>query len=323
MRDDQSIIKNKEIFSAISFSLIAVGATTSLLILMKNLVSFNFLVLTYPVVVSCIYVILSKKVENGIIILISNTISSFGISYLVVFMINKMNILSTFSIYNAILAVTWLCTIGISLLVTCIPYSGFQLGYQRFLQEKNGIQNDIHILKRNVTDVDQLSDEDILHLINPLRAIKMEKYITRVLPGAVTRYNLHEKRKDMKAKTWFLVFCATLLYTVVSLNIYKATNNSHIFGLLIGAFVYCLLTYRVVCIILNKKMVKYVNKKIIYPFNKLNEERNALIKTLKENLLDRGNTQLTQEDFERLYLNNTENRKSKLDTPHDLTIQNV
>ncbi|QFF98059.1 hypothetical protein PB01_04075 [Psychrobacillus glaciei] len=323
MRDDQSIIKNKEIFSAIFFSLIAVGATTSLLILIKNLVSFNFLVLTYPVVVSCIYVILSKKVENGITILISNTISSYGISCFFVFVINKMNILSTFSIYNGILAITWLCTIGISLLFTSIPYSGFQLGYQRFLQEKNGIQNDIHILKRNVTNVDQLSDEDILHLINPLRAIKMEKYITRVLPGVVTRYNLHEKRKEMKVNTWFLVFCATLLYTVFSLNVYKAPTNSYIFGLLIGAFVYCLLTYRVVSIILNKNMVKYVNNKIIYPFNKLNEERNALIKTLKENLLDRGNTQLTQEDFERLYLNNIENRKSKLDTPHDLTIQNV
>lgn len=323
MKNDQSIIKNKEIFSAISFSLIAVGATTSLLILMKNLVSFNILVVTYPVVVSCIYVIVSKKVENGIAILISNTISSFGISYLVVFMINKMNILSTISIFDGILAVTWLTTIGISLLFTSVPHSGFQLCYQRFLQEKDGIQNDIHILKQNVTDVDQLSDEAIFHLINPLRAIKMEKYITKVLPGAVTRYNLHEKRKEMKVITWFLVFCANLLYAVVFLNVYKAPNNSYIFVLLIGAFVYCLLTYRVVSIILNKMMVKYVNEKIIYPFNELNEERNALINTLKDNLLDRGNTQLTREDFELLYSNNIEMRKSKLDIAHDLTIQNV
>jgi hypothetical protein len=293
-------IVNKRVLVSISESLLAAGSTAILVMLMQNYVLLEILSLLYPVAVSCIYVIVSNKAEHGIFILISNTISSFAIAYLLVIFIHKIDIISSISVYDAILAITWLSTIGISLLFNQETFPGFKLGYQRFLNLKKEIKADIYTLKWHVTNADQLSNEKLFQVINPLQSIHLKNDMTELLGRTITRYNLQEKQKEMKSISWLLVFSAYLLYAACSLYAYESFNMDYRILLIIGLLYAVMMPY-IICMFLTKNMIRYVNKEIINPFNKLIKERKILIQNIKHILLDRGYTERTMEEFYDVY----------------------
>lgn len=316
------LFADEDYLSTISDSLLAASAPTTMLLLMKNHELLDILLLIYPVIVSCLYVILSSKVEDGFSILISNTISSLGIASLLTVFTSNMSIFSTFSLYDMVLAVTWLSTIVMAFLFNNDPKQLFQLCYQRFLEEKETIQKDIATLKQQVTNADQLSDEDLFHIINPLKSIHMEKVITKVLPSSVTRYNLQGKCREKNATTWLLVFGAYLVYLGFSLYLSNAYDVSSLLLLLFG-IIYCIITPIIISRYLYKKLIDHVNTAIVIPFNRLNDERNTLVKSIKVILQERGFTYLTQEDFKNVYSNMKEIPQTSLDSPSDFNAQNV
>ena len=316
------LFADEDYLSTISDSLLAASAPTTMLLLMKNHELLDILLLIYPVIVSCLYVILSSKVDDGFFILISNTTSSLGIAALLTVFTSNMNFFSTFSLYDMVLAVTWLSTIVMALLFNNIPKPVFQLGYQLFLEEKATIQKDIATLKQQLTNADQLSDEDLFHIINPLKSIHMEKVITKVLPSSVTRYNLQGKCREKNVTTWLLVFGAYLVYLGLSLYLSNAYHVSSLLLLLFG-IIYCIITPIIISRYLYKNLIDYVNTAIIIPFNRLNEERNTLIKSIKSTLQERGFIYLTQEDFENVYSNMKEIPQTSLDSTSDFNAQNV
>ena len=299
------VIENKQAQNSISNSLIAVGAGTVLLTLMKTYISPEILVLTLPVVTSCIYVILSNKTEYGISILMNNTIASLAIAFLFHTITEKLDILANFNVYDSVLAMTWISTFIISFLFQEEPFQGFKLGYQRHLHERDEIFHDISILKKNLNNADQLSNEELFQTINPLKNIRLESNISELLPRTITRFNLHEKRKEMRVTNWLLVFSAYTIFVAGAFYEYK-TYEVEWFILILSALIYLLAVPVATHVILTKKMIRYVNTKIIDPFNGLILERKELIHHIKEILLARGYTAMTIAEFEDVYSSKTE-----------------
>jgi len=316
------LFTDEDFLSTISDSLLAAWAPTTILLLMKNHELLDILLLIYPVIASCLYIILSSKVEDGFSILISNTISSLGIASLLTVITSNMSIFSAFSLYDMVLAITWLSTIVMAFLFNNEPKPVFQLCYQRFLEEKEAIQNDIATLKQQISNADQLTDEDLFNIINPLRSIHMEKVITKVLPSSVTRYNLQGKCREKNVTTWLLVFGAYLVYLGFSLYLSNAYHVNSLLLLLFG-LIYCIITPIVISKYLYKHLIDHVNTVIIIPFNKMNDERNTLVKNVKSILQERGFTYLTQEDFDDVYFNMKEIPQTSVDSASDFNAQNV
>lgn len=316
------LFTDEDFLSTISDSLLAASAPTTMLLLMKNHELLDILLLIYPVIVSCLYVILSSKVDDGFSILISNTTSSLGIAALLTVITSNMSIFSAFSLYDMVIAITWLSTIVMAFLFNNIPNQVFQLCYQRFLEEKDTIQNDIAMLKQQITNADQLSDEHLFNIIDPLKSIHMEKVITKVLPSSVTRYNLQGKCREKNVTTWLLVFGAYLFYLGFSLYLSTAYHVNSLLLLLFG-LIYCIITPIIISRYLYKNLIDHVNTAIIIPFNRLNDERNTLVKSIKSTLQERGFIYLTQEDFENVYSNMKEIPHTNLDSSSDFNAQNV
>lgn len=294
------VIKNKQSINSISNSLIAVGAGTVLLTWMKTYISPEILALTLPVVASCIYVILSNKAEYGISILMNNTIGSLAIAFLINTITEKLEILPSFDVYDSVLVMTWISTFVISFLYQEEPFQGFKLGYQRYLNERDEIYLDINALKRNLENADQLSTEELFQTINPLKNIRLESNISELLPRTITRFNLHEKRKEMRVTNWLLVFGAYTLFGAGAFYQYQ-TYEVEWFILMLSALIYLLAVPVATHVVLTKKMIQYVNTKIIDPFNILILERKELIHHIKEILLARGYTAMTIAEFEDVY----------------------
>lgn len=316
------LIANKHVLSLISESLLAVGSATSLLMLMQNFFSVEVLVRLFPIVVSCIYVMLSNKVEHGISILMSNTITSLAVAYLLIFFAERMDMLPTVSVYEAVVAITWLATIAISFLYNDKPFPGFKLGYQRFLNEKKEIKHDIYTLKKSISNANELSNDELFNVINPLKNIPLEKNIKELLIRTVTRYDLQEKRKEMKSTTWLLVFCAYILYIAVSIYAYRTYNIDYLIFFIFGPMYFLSVPY-LISLVLYKNMIRFVNKNIIDPFNKLISVRKTLIENIKDLLQERGYTEMTTQEFEDVYLLKIEKNEKQIDTPIELKENNA
>lgn len=275
-------IQSKVISSSIIQSLLAASSTSVVFLLLQNSPIYYLIYLTYPVVVACIYVILSKKAEYGLTIVIANTATSIATAYLLLF-------LTGIPVTNTILLGTWASTLLISFMYNKEEQLVFLLGYQRYLTQKDDIKKDIFLLKRTLLNASEMSDKELLEIVSSLKNFKYERILKNISPGVITRFDLQNRHKQLKASTWLIVFFAYVMYGTVVFYVSEISHSNFI-ALLIFAPIYYLSVPYVTSLILYKNLVRYVNKQFIIPYNKLMDTRTKLIEEVTSLINTTGHT---------------------------------
>ena len=242
---------------------------------------FDYIVLAFPCVAAFIYVILSSKATYGINILASNIALTLLASFLL--MANL-----SIELEVAVIAISWLSILCISFISNNDSNFGFKLYYRRFQKKRRRIKSDIFNLKSILENANKLSSDELFNEILPLKNIKMEYKLTSLMSGNISRYNLQTKINDMKTSAWFLVFVAYMVVGIAILYVANLTINDHLIILLSATIAYLILAPYVIMYFLRNRMIQHINTSIINPFNQLIAERNELIISIEEILLDRG-----------------------------------
>lgn len=307
---------NRKFTDSITNSLLAAGAANVLIMSIHDHVLFDYIVLSYPCVTAFLYVIFSSKTTYGVNILAGNIAFTLLISYflIAIFSIN-------FEL--AVVAISWLSILFISLISNRHSNFGFKLYYRHFQKKRRLLKADIFTLKTQLENATTLSNVELFSVIQPLESIKMEHKLTSLMSGNVSRYNLQSKVNDMKTSAWFLVFVAYLVIGIVILYIANLATNDSVIILLSATIAYLILAPYVIMYLLKNRMVQHINSTIVYPFNQLIAERNDLIKMIEQILQDRGFPNRRLEESEKMSFRNeaTENQQEVLNNGNLVEIE--
>jgi len=305
-----NLFRHRKFIDSITNSLLAAGAANVLIMSFHDHLFFDYIVLSYPCITAFIYIIFSSKTMYGISILVSNIIITLLGSY---FLIAYTSINPGF----AVIAISWLSILFISLISNKDTNFGYKLYYRRFQQKRRHIKADIFVLKKKLENENKLINEELFSVIEPLKNIEMEYKLTSLLSGKVSKYNLQTKISDMKTNAWFLVFVAYLIVGIVILYITNFAINGYVLIFLSATIAYLILTPYVVMYFLKNRMVSHINSTIVYSINQLITERNELIETIEQILLNRGFSKSRLEEYRKIRY-----QRNEFTEQHDETSNN-
>ncbi|NME07521.1 hypothetical protein [Psychrobacillus sp. BL-248-WT-3] len=274
------LISEKATKNSINQSLLAASSISVMYLFIANTPLYLLLYLTYPVAVSCIYVSLSKKAEYGFTIVMINTSTSIAAAYLI-------SLLLGLPMTDTILIATLISTLVVSFMYNDETKLVFMLGYQRFLTQKENLKKDIFILKRALLNVSDLTSKELLEAVNSLNDFKRERIVKNLSPGIITRFDLQERHKQLKATVWLLVFCAYVTYCAVAYYV-STISHDYLIAFLIFAPIYFLSVPYIISQILYKNLIRHVNQQFIIPYNKLIDKRDTLKEEITNLLLAKG-----------------------------------
>ncbi|SDM38784.1 hypothetical protein SAMN05518871_10197 [Psychrobacillus sp. OK028] len=309
-------VSNRKVTDSITNSLLAAGAASVLIMSIQDHFLFDYIILSYPCVTAFIYVILSSKTTYGINILASNIVITLLISY---FLMANLSIKLEF----AVIAISWSSILFISFISNSNSNLGFKLYYRRFQKKRRRIKSDIFTLKSKLENANKLSSDELFSVILPLKNIKMEYKLTSLMSGNISRFNLHTKVNDMKTSAWFLVFLAYMVVGIAILYMANLAINDHLIILLSATIAYLILAPYVIMYFLKNRMVQHINSAIINPFNHLIAERNELIMSIEQILLDRGFSKRRLEECEDLSLERNEITENQHETLNNVKLLEI
>ncbi|MFJ7825393.1 hypothetical protein [Psychrobacillus sp. NPDC096623] len=310
------LIRNRKVTDSITNSLLAAGAASVLIMSIQDHFLFDYIILSYPCVTAFIYVILSSKTTYGINILASNIVITLLISY---FLMANLSIKLEF----AVIAISWVSILFISFISNSNSNFDLKLYYRRFQKKRRHLKSDIFTLKSKLDNANKLSNEELFSVILSLKNIKMEYKLTSLMSGNISRFNLHTKVNDMKTSAWFLVFVAYLVVSIAILYMANLAINDHLIILLSATIAYLILAPYVIMYFLKNRMVEHINSTIINPFNQLITERNELIMSIEEILLDRGFSKRRLEECEDLSLERNEIMENQQETLNNVKLMEI
>lgn len=274
------MINDKATNQSLTLSLLAASSLSVLYLLIENSTLYLILYLTYPVAVACIYVSLSKKTEYGFTIVTLNTAVSIAATYLMSFLIG-------ISMMETIILATWISSLLISFIYNSESKLEFKLGYQRFLSQKENLKKEIFLLKRALFNANEMPSTDLLEVVNSLNEFKRERILKNLSPGTITRFDLQDRHKQLKATAWLLVFCAYVTYGASAYYVSKFSYDYLIAFLIFGPIYFLSVPY-ITIQILYKNLIRQVNKQFIIPYNKLMDTRDNLREELSNLLIKKG-----------------------------------